>query len=320
MAAPDQFRGDRAHRPDVPGERQRGDKDLAIGPPLADDAATVDCGRWYVAPVWCRHVVVASPGEDHPGQRRSRVQAQGKARELSPVSRRRNPDAPPGVPAPQCLVLIDHWPLLGLRVRTARLELRLPTEEELAELAEVAARGVHEPGQRPFLTPWTDLPPEERAREVVQRQWRRRGAFTPQAWTLEFGIFEQGRPVGMQELGARDFATLREVRSSSWLGLKDQGRGIGSEMRSAVLHLAFAGLDAAEATTVSFTDNAAALGVSRRLGYRPDGVTRDVLHGGVVVSQRLRLTREQWELTDRPEITIIGLEPCLPQFGLVASK
>jgi len=83
-----------------------------------------------------------------------------------------------------------------------------------------------------------------------------------------------------------------------------------------VLHLAFAGLDAAEATTASFTDNAAPLNVSRRLGYRPDGITRDVLHGRAVVSQRLRLTRQEWELTDRPAVAISGLDPCLAQLGL----
>jgi RimJ/RimL family protein N-acetyltransferase len=158
--------------------------------------------------------------------------------------------------------------------------------------------------------------PAARAREVVQRHSRRRGTWTPQDWTLDLVVFEQGRPVGVQEMGAQDFAILREVSTSSWLGLKYQGRGIGSEMRSAVLHLAFAGLDAAEATSMSFIDNAASLGVSRKLGYRPDGITRDVLHGQAVVSERLRLTRLEWELTDRPKVAISGLEPYLRQFGL----
>lgn len=213
-------------------------------------------------------------------------------------------------------MLIDHWPLLGLRVRTARLELRLPTDEELAELADVAAEGVHEPGRRPFLRPWTDLPPVDRAREVVQRHWRRRGAWTPQGWALDLAVFEQGRPVGVQEMWAEDFATLREVATASWLGLKYQGRGLGTEMRWAVLHLAFVGLRAAEATTASFADNPAPLAISRKIGYRPDGITRDVLHEQTVVSQRFRLTRQDWESTDRPEVTISGLEPCRWQFGL----
>ena len=32
-------------------------------------------------------------------------------------------------------MLIDHWPLLGLRLITPRLELRLPSDAELSELA-----------------------------------------------------------------------------------------------------------------------------------------------------------------------------------------
>jgi len=91
-------------------------------------------------------------------------------------------------------MLIDRWPLLGLSVRTARLELRMPTDDELAELADVAAAGVYEPGERPFLTPWTDQPPAERAREVVRSHWRRRGNWTPLDWTLELVVFEDGRP------------------------------------------------------------------------------------------------------------------------------
>jgi hypothetical protein len=62
-------------------------------------------------------------------------------------------------------MLIDHWPLLGLRVRTARLELRLPTEEELADLADLAVRGVHERARDRFSDlGQTCLPPNGRAK------------------------------------------------------------------------------------------------------------------------------------------------------------
>jgi hypothetical protein len=36
-------------------------------------------------------------------------------------------------------MLIDHWPLLGLRLITPRLELRLPAGEELGDLAGLGA-------------------------------------------------------------------------------------------------------------------------------------------------------------------------------------
>jgi RimJ/RimL family protein N-acetyltransferase len=212
-------------------------------------------------------------------------------------------------------VLIDHWPLRGIHITTPRLELRLPSEEELAELADLAARGVHPPGERPFLTPWADRPPAERARYVLQQHWQRLGAWAPKEWALEMAVFHDGRPVGVQDMRAQDFAVRREVITGSWLGLEYQGRGIGTEMRSAVLHLAFVGLGCVEATTMSFTDNVAPLRISRKLGYRPDGITRDVLDGQVVVSQRLRLSRREWELTDCLRVTVSGLQGCSELFG-----
>ena len=65
-------------------------------------------------------------------------------------------------------MLADLWPAYALRVRTPRLTLRLPDPEELAALADLAARGVHRPGERPFLTPWTEAPPEVVATRVLR--------------------------------------------------------------------------------------------------------------------------------------------------------
>lgn len=50
-------------------------------------------------------------------------------------------------------VLSDLWPTLKLRLETPRGTLRIPDDNELAALAELAARGVHRAGERPFLTP-----------------------------------------------------------------------------------------------------------------------------------------------------------------------
>ncbi len=44
-------------------------------------------------------------------------------------------------------------------------------------------------------------------------------------------------------------------------------------MRAAILHLAFAGLSAREASSEAFADNDASNGVSRALGYEPNGTT-----------------------------------------------
>lgn len=212
-------------------------------------------------------------------------------------------------------MLKDHWPLVGLCLTTQRLELRLPGDEELAALADIAAGGVHQPGERPYLTPWTDLPPQQRARHVIQQHWERRGAWTTDAWALELGVFHDQRPIGMGTLKARDFPVLREVKTESWLGLNHHRRGLGTEARAALLHLAFDGLQALRAVSEVFQDNAGSQGVSRKLGYRHDGISRDVLHGRVVVSDRLRLNREDWQERQCPFVAVSGLTPCLPFFG-----
>ncbi|MEV6110693.1 GNAT family protein [Streptomyces sp. NPDC051940] len=212
-------------------------------------------------------------------------------------------------------MLIDHWPLLGLRLRTARLELRLPGEGDLAALADLAAQGVHAPDERPFLTPWTEGTPAEVARRVVQGHWGRLGDWQPDGWSLGLAAFLDGEAVGVQGIRARDFGVRREVTTSSWLGLAYHGRGLGTESRHAALALVFAGLGGVSATTEAFEDNHASMGVSRKLGYRPDGISRDVLDGKVVVSRRLRLSREDWERSDRPPVEIEGVDRCLELFG-----
>lgn len=213
-------------------------------------------------------------------------------------------------------MLTDHWPLLGLRLTTARLELRLPCEEELGQLADLAAEGVHEPDRMPFIVPWTDLPPAERARSVVQHHWLRRGNWTPQQWALNLTVFKDDRVVGLQEIAARDFAVLRQVSTASWLGVRHQRQGIGTEMRAAVLHLAFAGLSALEALSGAFEDNPASFAVSTKLGYEQDGTEQYNVRGRRTTMRRLRLPHARWE-THRPvPVTITGLAPCLPLFGL----
>lgn len=211
------------------------------------------------------------------------------------------------------------WPLSGLRVRSGRIELRLPGPAELDQLADLAAAGIHDPEVMPFFTPWTDAPPDQRARSVMQWHWRQWAAWTPAAWNLEFAVIADGVVVGCQAIAAREFATCREVSTGSWLGRRFQRRGIGSQMRAAALHLAFDGLGALWATSGAFEDNLASLGVSRKLGYRDDGIDIYPRRNSPAVLRRLRLDQATWRArppSPLPQIT--GLAACRHMFGLAA--
>ena len=211
------------------------------------------------------------------------------------------------------------WPLFDLRLTTPRLELRPAEDGDLAELAALAYDGVHDPAVMPFTVPWTDAAPDERARSVLQHAWRLRGAWTVADWSLPFVVREDGVVVGTQFLNARQFRVLREVHTGSWLGLVHHGRGIGTEMRAAVLHLAFVGLGAEIAWSGAHEDNQASLRVSAKLGYEPCGFERTVVRGRPVTDVRLRLSRERWQQHVRTPVVVQHLEPALELFGLAAS-
>ena len=213
-------------------------------------------------------------------------------------------------------MIADQWPLFGLVLHTPRLELRVPGLDRLAELAELAAAGVHDPAVQPFVVEWTDAPPERVAASVLKWQWRSWAGWLPENWSLNFVAIADGRVVGTQGLDAERFATLREVGTGSWLGRAEQGRGLGTEMRAAVLELAFAGLGAEFATSEAFEDNHASYAVSRKLGYADDGIARHVVRDSAVTGRRLRLDREGWEKARTVPVRIDGLAPCLPMFGL----
>jgi len=130
-----------------------------------------------------------------------------------------------------------YWPLFDLRVRASRVEIRLPNDDDLVELARLAAKGVHDPATMPFLFPWTNEPSPLLEQGMLKWGWRHRAEWTSNNWNFNGAVFIGSEVVGVQSLMATDFAALRAVKTGSWLGLEYQGRGIGREMRSAVLIL-----------------------------------------------------------------------------------
>jgi RimJ/RimL family protein N-acetyltransferase len=206
---------------------------------------------------------------------------------------------------------MDVSPLFALRLRTPRLELRLPTDEELVELRDVALAGIHPPEFMPFGIAWTDDP--ELADFLGYHELRRR-EWSPGEWHLELAVRLEGEPVGVQAITATNFAATRRVMTGSWLGQRFQGRGVGTEMRTAVLELAFRGLGADAARSGAIDGNVASFRVSEKLGYRQVGRSSVAPRGVEVGHADLEIRRENWQPPFPVEIE--GLEPCLPLFGL----
>jgi RimJ/RimL family protein N-acetyltransferase len=210
---------------------------------------------------------------------------------------------------------LSHWPLYDLRLRTERLELRLPDTALLEEMVDLVGRGIHPEATMPFGVPWTDRPSPQREREAVQHVLRSVAEWTAKSWLYLAVAIWDGRVVGVQDLRGIDFPACRMVRTGSWLGREHQGQGLGQEMRAAVLELAFAHLGALEAQSAAFHDNASSIAVSRRLGYQPNGSWLAPRRGRPDRMVGFRLTREEWERHRRHRVTVSGVEACLELFG-----
>jgi RimJ/RimL family protein N-acetyltransferase len=204
---------------------------------------------------------------------------------------------------------LKSWPLFGLRITTPRLELRYVDDDLADALMQVAATdGVHDPDFMPFSIPWTRIEPPELERQGMQHYWRLRADTTPAKWALPFATIAGGDVVGVQTVGGDSFAVRRWVETGSWLGRSHQGKGIGKEMRAAVLHLAFDALGAQHAGTSAFADNGPSNGVTRSLGYRENGWVVDDREGKPARQLRYVMERADWEARRRDDITVEGVD------------
>jgi RimJ/RimL family protein N-acetyltransferase len=208
------------------------------------------------------------------------------------------------------------WPLFDLVVRTPRVELRYPDDNLLIRLAELTAQPIHDTTTMPFSEPWTDAPPEQLPRGSLKHFWLRRGQWEPKDWNCVMAVIVDGEVLGVQDLMAKGFAETKSVKTGSWLTMARQGEGIGKEMRAAILHLAFEGLGAETAFTSAWHDNAASQGVTKSLGYEPNGWDTMIRRGVPDRMLHFVLTRERWLERRRDDIRIEGLEPCLELFGV----
>lgn len=210
----------------------------------------------------------------------------------------------------------DVFPPLGLRVAAGPLELRGIGDDDLVTLGELAVAGIHDPGQMPFFFPWTDAPPAELPMRFAQYHWRTRVEWSRTTWDLNLGVWFGGRLVGVQGVSTRDFLVTRTGETGSWLGQAHQGRGIGTAMRQAMCALCFDHLGFTEITSGAFVDNPASLAVSRRVGYRPNGVRRLARRPGeLAINQALVLSPDAFVRGEHP-LEVTGADAVRRSIGL----
>lgn len=210
------------------------------------------------------------------------------------------------------MTLVNLWPVFGVRVSTPVLELFVPTGESLVAVARLAAKGIYDP-QNHYLprTPvagWEDVPSPEAERRFLRHYWAALADWRPDRWNLLLAARAGDEIVGVQEIGAQHFGATRTVSTGSWIGREHQRAGYGKAMRAAVLHLAFAGLAAERADTAAWQGNEGSLGVSRALGYQPNGTTTRAAEGKRVEQVNLTLRREDW-LAETDGYSVSGLTP-----------
>lgn len=210
------------------------------------------------------------------------------------------------------------YPPLHVRVSTPRLELVAATDPLLEQLQVLVRQGEASADTPPYDDPMSLYEPDPtvRVHAWLRGIWRARGSATPDSWRLSFAVVVDDRAVGMQDLIGIQFGTHKTVTSFSWLSSTVRRAGLGTEMRHAILHLAFDGLGAEEASSDAFLDNLGSNRVSEVLGYQPNGVEWATRNGRPSLLQRWRLTRSDWLSSRRTDIQLYGVDACKATLGL----
>ena len=208
--------------------------------------------------------------------------------------------------------------MAAARAQVANTHLLLrPTTE--ADLLAVAATLSADIASNPQLPRFPGLDEStSRAVSAHQSYWQSVGNWSVDNWRLDFVVVVGERIVGVQSLEGEDFPVLRTVDSASHLARDIPGSRLGQagSARCVGAHLALSG---SVAITSAWQHNAASLGVSRALGYKPNGESRHRSDAGqgVETMVHLRLSRADWEATGQAvSIEISGFERCRPLFGV----
>lgn len=211
--------------------------------------------------------------------------------------------------------LTEIFPPFGLELCCGEVMLAGTRPDHIPDLIEVVQDGIRDPDlPQPFLVDWSEKPNQELMR--WQHFWRKCGTFTPDSWTLMLSVVLDGHAIGYQEVvNEGGFLQTRRLETGSWLGLKYQGRGIGTRIRQMVAIFCFDHLGRQELTSSYIDGNVKSGGVSRRLGYVDNGTSRLPDGDGYRMGRHVTLTSDAFvRPADQSKVT--GVEPFRRFIGL----
>jgi RimJ/RimL family protein N-acetyltransferase len=198
--------------------------------------------------------------------------------------------------------LEDLWPPFGLSITCGPLTLLAVRDDDLPELVDVAAAGIHDDELRPFPRAWGGLPPQELGRDLAGRYWKYRALDPTGDWTLPLVVRYDGAISGVQGFETARYPVLRTPDTFSWLSRSVQGRGVGTLMRQAVCAFLFDELDAHAVTSGAYADNPASAAVSRKVGFVANGVRLELRDDTAAEHHKFILTRETFVRPPEPVV------------------
>lgn len=204
--------------------------------------------------------------------------------------------------------LAPYLPAARIEVRSGPVRLMLPTEADLAGLAEaLAAGGLDDDVTRSSLV-WQPDSREDAATSTITRMLGHFASAGP-TWHLPLIILAGDTPIGRQDVHCDrgPFSVMREVATGSYLINTQRRRGYGVAARAGVLALSFA-LGAERACTGWLAGNEASAAVSAKLGYQVTHEQWIFQRGQRVLGARATVTADDFARAWKQPVEVTGVD------------
>ena len=250
-------------------------------------------------------------GEHNTGAENPCVRALKSARSRRP--------APPGAERPgrdsaaMAITRTDLWPPFGLVIQSGDLRLTPVSDDDLLGLVDLALDGIHPADMMPFDVPGPRHRPTNSPAATPSTTGKTRPV---RAGAVQSGFRRApgrrpGRGPGLHRRPLRDHPHRGDRVLA---GGPVPGSGHRNPDARGDLHLALRPPGGDPGHIGAFVDNPASLAVSRKLGYRPNGVVRRNRLGTLALNQQLALN--PGDLVRGEPIEVVGLEPLRRFLGL----